>query len=152
MVERSWSERRIITSKRRLPSTICDTLRPFDRASNACVTAAGRQPVERRALVVDLDAQLRDEHLLLDLKIDQARHRRELLARRLGETAQRLEVVAENLQDDLRAHARLQVVEPVADRLADGDRNRQRGEAARGYRRRFPPSSAPSARGPRRPR
>src|SRR5262249_413187 len=39
-----------------------------------------RQPVERGAFIVDLDAQLRDEHLFFDLEIDHARHRRELLA------------------------------------------------------------------------
>ena len=70
-----------------------------------------------------MDAQLRDEHLFFDLEIDQPRHHRELLARRLGETTKRFQVVAENLQDDLRTQPRLQVVEPMADRLADGDRN-----------------------------
>ena len=44
VVERFWSERRITTSKRRLPSTICETLRPFDSVSRACVTAAGVRP------------------------------------------------------------------------------------------------------------
>src|SRR6266516_2658234 len=87
------------------------------------------QPVKRGAFIVHLYAQLRDEHLFFDLEIDYARHHRELLARGLGETTKRFQVVAENLQDDLRTHPRLQVIQPMADRLADGDRNGQRGKA-----------------------
>ena len=90
-----------------MPSTICDTLRPFDERVQRLRHRGRRQPVERGALVVDLDAQLRDEHLLLDLKIDQARHRRRDCWRDgLGEAPQRVEVLAEDLEDDLRAHAR----------------------------------------------
>ena len=39
--------------------------------------------------------------------------------------AQGIEVIAENLDRDLGAHARQQVVEPMGDRLADVDRERQ---------------------------
>ena len=44
VVERSWSDNRITTSKRRLPSTICETVRPFDIVSRASVTVAGVRP------------------------------------------------------------------------------------------------------------
>ena len=84
-----------------------------------------RHAVERRALVVDLDADLRNQHLLLDLQVDQPGDAGELLAQRLRQPPQRVEVVAVDLQRDLRAHAGQQVVEPVRDRLADIDRHRQ---------------------------
>src|SRR5262249_3889304 len=87
-----------------------------------------RQPVERGAFIVDLDAQLRDEHLFFDLEIDHARHRRELLAHCFTETTKRFQVIAKNFQNDLRAHPELQVIEPMADGLADSDRNGQRGK------------------------
>ena len=50
-------------------------------------------------------------------------------AERLGQRAQRIEVLAEELDDDLRAHARKHVIEPVRDRLADIERDRQHGKA-----------------------
>ena len=87
-----------------------------------------RQSVERRPPVIDLDAQLRDEHLLFDLQIHDPGHGGKPLAGFLGEAAQGFEVVAENLQHDLRANARLQMIEPMADRLTDRDRNRQHRE------------------------
>ena len=43
--------------------------------------------------------------------------------------AQRIEVVAEDFERDLGAHARQHVVEPVRDRLADIERDRQHGKA-----------------------
>ena len=48
---------------------------------------------------------------------------------RLGERAQRVEVVAVDLERDLGAHAGEHVVEPVADRLADVDAAGQHTEA-----------------------
>jgi hypothetical protein len=47
----------------------------------------------------------------------------------VGQTAQRVEVVAVDLQRDLRAHAGQQVVEAMADRLADAGSDRQAGQA-----------------------
>ena len=47
-----------------------------------------------------------------------------------GGAAQRVEIVAEDLERDLGAHAGQHVVEPVRDRLADIDRQRQHREAA----------------------
>ena len=88
VVERSWSERRMTTSKRRLPSTICETVRPFDIVSRACVTRRRRQAVEGSPLVIDIDAELRDAHLLLDLQVDEALDRRQLLAQCLRQGAQ----------------------------------------------------------------
>jgi hypothetical protein len=44
VVDRFSSETRMTTSKRRLPSTICDTTRPLDSASSASVRAAGVMP------------------------------------------------------------------------------------------------------------
>jgi hypothetical protein len=64
---------------------------------------------------------LRNEHLLFDLQIDYTRHRGELQARGFRQPAQGIEVVAEDLQDDLRAHTRLQMVESVRNGLADRD-------------------------------
>ena len=53
VVERFWSDRRITTSKRRLPSTICDTTPAISTiASRASSRAAGRDAIERSALVV----------------------------------------------------------------------------------------------------
>ena len=57
--------------------------------------------------------------------------------------AQRIEIVAEDLQRDLGAHARQHVVEPMRDRLADIDRHRQHREPRRGGRRRFRSSTRP---------
>ena len=88
-----------------------------------------RHPVERRALVVQMDADLRDQDLLLDLQVDQAGDAGEPFAHRLRQPAQRVEVFAVDLQRDLRPHAREHVVEPVRDRLPDIDRNRQHREA-----------------------
>ncbi len=48
--------------------------------------------------------------------------------RRSAGGPQRVEIIAENLQRDLRAHARQHVVEPMRDRLADVDGDRQHRE------------------------
>ena len=56
-------------------------------------------------------------------------------AKLLGERAQRIEVFAEELDDDLRAHAGQHVIEPVRDRLPDIERDRQHGQDARAGRR-----------------
>ena len=47
------------------------------------------------------------------------------LRSRSASAAQRIEVVAVDLERDLRAHARQHVVEPVRDRLADVERDQQ---------------------------
>jgi hypothetical protein len=54
--------------------------------------------------------------------------RREFLPEVLGQRAQGVEILAEDLEGDLRAHAREHVVEAMGDRLADIGRHRQHGE------------------------
>ena len=87
------------------------------------------QAVERRPRVVDADLELRDADLLLDLQVGETGDRRQLRAQGLGRAAQRVEVVAEDLERNLRPHARQHVIEPVGDRLADVGRQRQHGQA-----------------------
>ena len=98
------------------------------------VSSASRHVRRRDAemgglLVVDGDLNLRNAHLALDLQVDEARDARHAALQLLGQAAQRIEIVAEDLERDLRPHARKHVVEPVRDRLADVDGGRQHGEA-----------------------
>ena len=87
------------------------------------------QAVEGGPRVVDHDFELRDAHLLFDLQVGQAVDFRETAAEVLGERAQRIEILAEEFDDDLRPHAREHVIEPVRDGLADIERDRQHGKA-----------------------
>ena len=50
-------------------------------------------------------------------------------AKLLGQRPQRIEILAEELNDDLRPHAGEHVVEPMGDRLADIERHRQHCKA-----------------------
>jgi hypothetical protein len=61
--------------------------------------------------------------------------RGQLAAQRVGLPAQRVEVVAENLDGDLRTHAGEHVVDAVRDRLADGNGRRQVDQAGADVRR-----------------
>jgi hypothetical protein len=79
VVERSWSDRRITTSKRRLPSTICEHRAPVRHRLQTLGHRRRGQAVEGRPLVIDVDAQLRDAHLLLDLEVDEALDARQAL-------------------------------------------------------------------------
>ena len=106
-----------------------------------------RHAVERGALVVQMDAHLRDQDLLFDLQIDQPGDAGEALARRLRQPPQRVQVLAVDLQRDLRPHARQHVVEAMRDRLPDVDRYRQYRQAASECRRRLPPWNGRSVRG-----
>ena len=89
----------------------------------------GLKSVERGAPVIDDDFELRDAHLLFDLQVDHARNGRELLAELLRQGADGVEILAEDLEGNLRAHARQHVVQPVRDGLAHVGRHRQDGEA-----------------------
>ena len=90
----------------------------------------GRQAVPTRFVVVDLHLDLRRQHLLFDFQVDDARQRGEPLAQRLGLATQRVQVVAINLDGDLRPHATQQVVNAVADGLANANGGGQAGNAA----------------------
>jgi hypothetical protein len=81
--------------------------------------------VESRAPIVDPDFQLRNPDLLFNLKVDKSWDGRQPLTKPLGRRAQRVQVVAENLQRDLRTHAREHVVQSVGDGLTDVRRNWQ---------------------------
>ena len=50
-------------------------------------------------------------------------------AQLLGQSPQRIRVVAEDLERDLRPHAREQMIQAVRDRLTDGGLRRQQGQA-----------------------
>jgi hypothetical protein len=91
---------------------------------------ARRNAVACRLVVVDADLDLRNQHLLLDLQVGDAGDLREPLAQLRRQAAQRVEIVAVDLQRDLGAHAGQQVVEAVRDRLADVAHRRQHREAA----------------------
>ena len=128
-VVRSASARRSTTSKRRL---LVDDLRhdaPVGEQLQRLARRRRRQAELGGAIVVDAHLQLRDAHLLLDLQIDDALDRRQTLLQVRCESAQRVEIVAVDLDHELRAHAREHVVEPMRDGLADGDAHRQRREA-----------------------
>ena len=84
-----------------------------------------RYAIERDPLEVYGNAKLRDPHLLLDLKVDKPWHRRQLGSEALGERAQRVDILAVDLQRNLGAHPRQQMVEAVRDWLADVDRGGQ---------------------------
>ena len=73
----------------------------------------GLKAVQRRALVIDGDLDLRNAHLPLHLQIDKSGHFRKPGAQLLGSAHEAVEILAEHLQGDLRAHARKHVVEPV---------------------------------------
>ena len=98
--------------------------------------------IKRGARIIDTDFELRNQYLLLDLHVGEAGNGRKLRAQFLGRVAHRVEIVAEDLQRDLGADAGQHVVEPVRDRLADIDRQRQHAEPWLGYRRRFRSSDA----------
>jgi hypothetical protein len=78
-----------------------------------------RHAVLRRRGVVDAHLDLRCQHLLLDLQVGNAGDGGQLRTQGIGLAAQRVQVLAEDLDRDLRAHAREHVVDAVRDRLAD---------------------------------
>jgi hypothetical protein len=90
-----------------------------------------RDAVARRRFVIQMDLHLRNQHLLLHLQVGDAGDARQLLAQAVGLRAQGGEVVAVDLQGDLRAHPGEQVVQAVRDGLADANRRRQAGEVVR---------------------
>ena len=63
------------------------------------------QAIKGGLLVIDRDLELRNAHLALDLEINHARNLVETLAHLLGEGAQRIEVIAEDLDGNLGTHA-----------------------------------------------
>ena len=88
-----------------------------------------RHAVLRRRGVVDAHLDLRRQHLLLDLQVGDAGDGGQLRTQRIGLAAQGIEVLAEDLDGDLRAHAREHVVDAVRDGLADLQRGRQVDQA-----------------------
>ena len=68
-------------------------------------------------LVVQVDLDLRNQHLLLDLQVGDARNARQPVAQVACQTAQRVQVVAVHLQRNLCPHAREQVVQAVRNGL-----------------------------------
>jgi hypothetical protein len=80
-----------------------------------------RHAVLRRRRVVDAHLDLGCEHLLFDLQVGQARNAGELAAQQVGLGAQGVQVIAVDLDGDLRAHAGQHVVDAVRDGLADLD-------------------------------
>jgi hypothetical protein len=84
-----------------------------------------RHAVLGRGGVVHAHLDLRRQHLLLDLQVGDARDGGQLRAQHVGLAAQRVQVLAEDLDGDLRTHAREHVVDAVRDRLADLQRGRQ---------------------------
>src|SRR5262249_34772618 len=87
-----------------------------------------RDAVERNPLVVGRYLKLRDEDLLLYPQIDDTGDRRQPGAQRLGQRSQRIQILAEDLEDDLRLNARKAVIEGMGGRLPDGHRYRPHGE------------------------
>jgi hypothetical protein len=84
-----------------------------------------RHAVLRRRGVVDAHLDLRRQHLLLDLQVGDAGDGGQLRAQGIGLAAQGVQVLAKDLDGDLRAHARQHVVDAVRDGLADLQRSRQ---------------------------
>ena len=87
-----------------------------------------RDAVERRALIVGRHLQLGDQHLLFHQRVHDAGHRLQARPQAPRHRTQRVEIVAEDLEDDLRLDARQHMVDAVRDRLADGHRRRQHGQ------------------------
>jgi hypothetical protein len=77
--------------------------------------------VERGSRVIHPDFQLGNSDLLLHLQIDDAGNGGEHVPQLLPGCAQRIEIVAEDLECDLGADAREHVIEPMGDRLSDID-------------------------------
>jgi len=85
-------------------------------------------PIAGRRRIVDAHLDLRREHLLLDFQVRETGNTGQPRPQRIGLTAQCVEILAENLDRDLRAHAREHVIDAVRDRLADRDRSGQANE------------------------
>ena len=88
-----------------------------------------RHAVLRCCRIVDADLDLRCQHLLFDFQIGDAGDSGQPAAQGIGLTAQGVEVVAKDLDGDLRTHARQHVVDTVRDGLADGNRCREVDQA-----------------------
>jgi hypothetical protein len=102
------------------------TFSPSTSASAASASTCGAARRIARRGVVDAHLDLRRQHLLLDLQVGDAGDGRQPCAQQgIGLAAQGVQVVAEDLDGDLRAHARQHVVDAVRDGLADGDGGRQ---------------------------
>jgi hypothetical protein len=102
---------------------------PVGQAFEGLGDGGGRDAVERRATVVDVDAELRDADLLLDLQVHDARDLAQPLAEAARQGPKRIEVVPEHLQRDLGPDAGQHVIEPVGDRLPHVEHGREHGKA-----------------------
>ncbi len=94
----------------------------------------GADAVKREPLVVDDHAHLGDARLPLDLQIGEAGDTGQPLAHAFGEALQPVEIGTEHFDDDFGTDTRLQMIEPMRDRLPDVDRRPARRRAARGCR------------------
>ena len=131
MVRAVSSSKRTASEKRRWPSkTVPDDL-PRPRGLDGVEHVSHRDAVAGAAVAVDLDPQHRQAGRLLQLHVGRpghaCHHARDLLAL----LAQGLEVVAEQLDADVGAHARDQLVEAHLDRLGEGEAHPRDGLAER---------------------
>ena len=99
-----------------------------DKAAQRLCNGGGCDAMRVGGIIVYGDLHLRDAHLALDRDVDEPWDGLEPRFHLLGQRAQRIEVVAEDLERDLRTHARQHMVEPVRDRLAHVDVGRQDGK------------------------
>ncbi|MDT4871152.1 hypothetical protein FQZ97_1062690 [compost metagenome] len=82
----------------------------------------------RGLAVIESHIDLRYQYLALDRDIDESWYGSKPPAHVLRQAAQRIEIIAIDLQRDLCPHAGKQVIQPVGNRLADGHRRRETGK------------------------
>ena len=97
---------------------------PTDRcAGEACLDGfrdiLGSEPLSRNRRPVQYEAHKGDVHLLLERQIDHSLNLAHRVPDVLAETAQRGEIIAEDLHRDVRTRARQHVIDAVRDRLTD---------------------------------
>jgi len=125
-MERASSGRRTTSAKRPAAFDDLRDLLAFHQRLQRGQHLRRRHTVLRCCRVVDAHLDLRCQHLLFDLKVDEPRDGGQPGFQDVGLTAQRIQVFAEDLDRDLRTHAREHVVDAVRDRLADLQRSGQR--------------------------
>jgi hypothetical protein len=88
-----------------------------------------RDTEQASPLIGDGYPDLGNAHLALDLKVGEAFDRAQAGLQLLTKVAQRIEIIAKNLERNLRPHARAHVIEAMGNRLADVDSDRRHGKA-----------------------
>ena len=81
--------------------------------------------VQRRLAIIDADFKLGNADLFFDLEVGKARNGGKLVPELFGGAAQRIEIIAKDLEGDFGAYTGKQVIETMGDRLADIDGQRQ---------------------------